>query len=318
MVPDGKPPGLELRPGDGPDLSEAALDALIRHPNFDRALLAMAASAVQHYRGSWVLNRLLSDRGRVISAFMALDLQHGAADRSGFTLAQFKEEAARHGFASPGRVMAWAAAMRLMGYLVPGESGRPQRLVPTRKFFAMFRERAELNWPPMALIHPPVQRAIALAGDDTFLAHFAAGLMGLYRRGQRVLDGTPDLAAIAEREAGICILFSILLRDAAGEAIIIGHLARDFSVSRAHIRSILRSAQTSGMMRVEADGEYRLDPRFRVRISRFVAALFQAHFFAVDRALAIHAVRQAEADPIDIPVVPPVPTGGAIRPRMLL
>lgn len=308
-------PGSAVRPGEGPDLGDDALTALIRHPNFDQALMAVAQRAVDQYRASWLLNRILSDRGRMVSAFMALDLHFAEPNQAGFTLVRFREEAASYGFASPGRVTAWAATMRLMGLLAPGAPGRPQRMLPTGKFFAMFRDRVERNWRSIALVHPPSLHAIARLHDDSFLAHLAAGYMGPFRNGQRVFDGLPELAEIADREAGICILFSVLLRDANGDAIAIARLARDFSVSRAHIRAILQAAEALGMLaRNGPDGAYRLAPRFKDWISRFVAALFQAHIFAIDRALALSGSRDAAAAAPCAPTAPLTPFGGAINP----
>jgi hypothetical protein len=44
--------GGNTAPRAWPDLSEAALDAFIRQPDFDRALMAMARTAVVEYRGN--------------------------------------------------------------------------------------------------------------------------------------------------------------------------------------------------------------------------------------------------------------------------
>jgi hypothetical protein len=166
--------------------------------------------------------------------------------------------------------------------------------VPTAKFLAMYRGRLRCVWPAIALIHPAADQALALLEDDRFMAHLAAGFAKPIRNGQRVFDATPKLDAIADREAGMCILFSVMLRDAAGETIAIAPLAREFSVSRAHIRSILQAAEALGLLaRSGTRGDYRLEPEFKAMVGRFMAALFQHHIHTIDRALAACAAELA-------------------------
>lgn len=270
----------------GPDVSPDALAALIRRPGFDDALMAVAERVVEEYRASWVLNRILSDRGRLVAAFMALDLYFADPARTGFTLEQLRNEAATHGFASRGRITAWAASLRLLGLFAAAPTGRPQRLVPTEKFIAIFRTRMRHIWRSVAIIHPPANLAIAALEQDAFLFNLPAGFMGPYRAGQRVFHGIPELADVADREAGLIVLISIMLKDAAGTPITIASLAREFAISRAHVRSILQAAETLDLVaRPQADGAYHAKPGLIEGIRRFFASLFQAHIFAMDRAL---------------------------------
>jgi len=285
-----------ILPGSRPDFSAAALDDLIRHPHFDQALVTSARCTVEQWQASWTLNRVMSDRGRAVAVLMTLDLYYAAADRAGLALVQLREEAARHGFASAGRITAWVATMRVLGFLAVHVPGRPQRVVPTTKFLAMLRDGLERNWRSLAQLHPHGQQAIERLEDDTFLRHVVRGFIGPYRNGQRVLDAVPELAAIADREAAICILFSMLLRDACGEPISIARLAREFFVSRAHVRSLLRAMEAMGLLsRSHAAGGYRPGPGFRPCVSRLMAALFQAHIFATDRALVLCGALEADS-----------------------
>ena len=101
----------------------------------------------------------------------------------------------------------------------------------------------------------------------------------------------------------------------------VASLAREFFVSRAHIRSILQAAETLGMLtRSQADGPWRLEPRFKLWVGRFAAALFQSHIFAMDRALALCADRFAAADAaeaLDLPAMPPAIRDDGISPRLM-
>ncbi len=293
--------GMTGAHGEGPCLSREALAALAGRPGFDQAMIGVARGAVEQYRESWALNRILSDRGRVMAAFMALDLHYADGSRRGFTLAQLRTEAERHGFASRGRITAWAASLRLLRLLGPGEPGRPQRLVPTEAFFTMFRARMRRIWQSVALVHPPALQAIAALEHEAYLGHVAAGFMDRYRAGQRVFHGIPELADLAEREAGLCVLLSVMLNELAGERIAVAGLARDFAVSRAHIRAVLQEAEQLGLVTRHADGEYRANPRLTEWLRRFFAALFQSHIFAMDRALARFAEGAAMADAVRQP-----------------
>ena len=282
--------------GEKPNLGQAALDRLIQHPDFDHVVMAVARNAVEEYRQSWALNRILSDRGRVLTTVAALDLYFADPDRAGFSVAHLSKDAAHHGFASLGRISAWAATLRLLGYLAVGVSGRPQRLVPTQSFFTMFRSRMQRTWQPLAMIHPPAHRAIKFLKEEEFLGHVAAGFMGPYRNGQRVIDGIPELAEIVEREGALCVLLSIMLTDAAGRRLSIAGLAREFAVSRAHVRSILEEAETMGLVkRAQEKAEYYAQPQLTDWMRRFFAALFQTHIFMIDYALSRHVVETTDA-----------------------
>ena len=257
--------------------------------------MAVAQNVVEEYRQSWALNRILSDRGRVLTALAALDLYFADAGRAGFSVAQLRKDAAHHGFASPGRITAWAATLRALGYLASGAPGRPQRLIPTKSFFAMFRSRMQRTWQHLEMIHPPARRAIKLLEEEEFLGHIAAGFMGRYRNRQRVLEVAPELAEIAEREGAICILLSIMLTEAAGGRLSIASLAREFAVSRAHVRSILEDAETMGLVkRAREKAEYYAQPRLTDWMRRFFAALFQTHIYMIDYAIRRHVPETTE------------------------
>ena len=270
----------------GPDLGPGALAALMERPGFDDAMMAVARLVVAEYRVSWLMNRILSDRGRLVASFMALDFHFADPERRGFTLEQLRNEAVRGGFASRGRITAWAGSMRLLGLFAAGSPGRPQRLVPTPKFLAMFRARLENIWRSITPIHPRAGEAILALVDERFVAGLAAALMVPYRTEQRLFDAIPELVEIAEREAGMVVLMSVMLKHMAGEAITIAGLAGEFTISRAHVRSILQAATGQGLLVQALGGFYQVLPALGDALRRFFAALFQVHIFAIDRALA--------------------------------
>jgi len=271
----------------GPDIGSESLAALIGLPGFDGVMTGVALIIVDDYRASWLMNRILSDRGRMVASYAALDLHFADPSRRGFTIGQLRHAAASHGFASPGRMTAWAASLRLLGLFAAGAPGRPQRLVPSAKFLAMFRARMAQLYRAIAVIHPPAGLPGAALEGDLFIADLVAGFTEPYHSGKRMLDAVPELMPLAEREAGVILLMSVMLKDTAGEVIAIADLAREFSISRAHVRSILQGAEGLGLVaRSTGGGLYCSLPGLGEILSRFFAALFLAHIFALDRALA--------------------------------
>ena len=273
--------------GSGPDNGPEALAALICQPGFDAAMCAIARSAVEEHRASWLMNRILSDRGRLIAAYLALDFYFADPSRRGFTIVQLHDEAARHGFASPGRVRAWAMSLRLFGFFAVASPGRPQRLVPTPKFFAVVSGRMAFAYQSIAAFHPLPGFTSAALERDAFLAAIVAAWVVQYRQGLRWMAPVPELSDIADREAGVVMLMSVMLKDQAGAPIMIADLAREFFVSRAHVRTILQQASAIGLVvRSDDDGRYRALPLLIDAMRRFFAAMFQLHIYALERALA--------------------------------
>ena len=267
---------------------DAAGDLML-HPCFNPAMVLAAEAIVHGYRGNWVINRIVNDRGRMISAMMVLELHY--AGRGGFTVARLREEAARYGFASPRRVAGWAASLKLLGYLRPVPSSHPQRLEPTEPFLALHRDRLRRQWATLALIHPKGgDHAVSALGDPAVLGRCAQILVEQYRSGVRVLDLSPEIIDLTERDAGLTVLLSLLLAESAGEAISIAALARRFKVSRAHVLILLREAESLGLTaRGGPRNGYRTGPEFYPVMRRFFASVFLLHIHLIE-----HSVTQAD------------------------
>ncbi|MBC7637118.1 MAG: hypothetical protein H7251_16125 [Acetobacteraceae bacterium] len=217
-------------PFSGPDNRPAALAALIGQPGFDDGMRNIGQHLVEQHRANWLMNRILSDRGRVVAAYLTLDLYFTDPARRGFTIAQLRNEAARHGFASPGRMTAWAASQRLFGLLAVAGHGRPQRLVPTPKFLTLVRGRMGMVYQSISRFHPMPDFTSATLDRDAVLGAIVARFAAHYPGGQRVMVVTPELDAFADREAGVVMLLSVMLKDQGGAPIMIADLAREFQV----------------------------------------------------------------------------------------
>lgn len=270
----------------GLDFSPQAVLRVLRHPGFPATMRAVARLHVEQYRGNWVLNRIASDRGRLIAALMVADLHFNGNGGAGFTLAELREQAALHGFASPRRLVAWAASLQLFGFLQRIGRTRPQRLVPTELFLNGMRERTRRTWTALAPLHPGSLRAGEKLARQDAMAIAAGSFMAPYRAGFRLLQLTPEFASLGERDAGLMILLNMVAAEEPGQAHSISEMARQFTVSRAHVGALMQEAELSGMVvRVER-GRYAPGPLLQDALGRFFAALFIGNMHAIDRVLA--------------------------------
>jgi hypothetical protein len=181
--------------------------------------------------------------------------------------------------------------LRLFGYVAPAHAAdrRFKLLMPTEHLIASLRQRWSAMFAALALLLPEGEAwRTALARTD-FLAALVRHIVDHYRTGLRALQFTPELRLFAERNAGLMILFSLVV---AGEGddtvppsrpvrISISELARRFSVSRAHVLRLLRDAAAEGL--IERSGAAQeavtLLPPLRLALRHAAASvlLFFAH-----------------------------------------
>jgi DNA-binding MarR family transcriptional regulator len=245
----------------GGPLSAAAVAELRDDPRLPQAIRTLTSGILALYRGNRFLNALINDRGRMIIGYLALYLHEGAAPDgrgSGFGIGQLKALCAAAGIASPGRAGAMVAMMRMAGYIASAQSPDDRRrhiLVPTEKLRLAHRDRWRFVAEAVRVVNPDAGAAFIL-GDPEFEAAYVRGTAGCFLDGLRMVDIVPDLQLFLDRNAGLMILFSMLL---AGEpddtipparpvAISISAIAGRFGVSRVHVRTLLRDAQAAGLI----------------------------------------------------------------------
>jgi DNA-binding MarR family transcriptional regulator len=250
----------------GGPLSAAAVAELSADPRFPQTIRTLAGGMLGLYRGNRFLNVLINDRGRMIIGYLALYLHEGGTPDgrgSGFGIGQLKTLCAAAGIASPGRTGAMVAMMRMAGYIASAQSPDDRRrhiLVPTEKLRSAHRDRWRLVAEAVRVVNPDAAAAFML-GDPEFEAAYVRGTAGCFLDGLRVVDIVPDLQLFLDRNAGLMILFSVLL---AGEpddtvpparpvTISISAIAGRFGVSRVHVRTLLRDAEAARL--IERSGE---------------------------------------------------------------
>lgn len=270
--------------------SPQSIAALRAHPEFSGAARLMMRDVIGIFDGNRILNQVMNDRGRVIFGILAfyLHFSRDPKDRaSGLTAARLKALCAETGLCSTGRASAMLLLMRYAGYLTPApaEDGhRVPRLIPTERMFESQKQRLSCQLRAMSLLMPEGTDGLANLQRHDFIGAMARQFGESFRAGFRLLDSSPALYPLAERNAGIVILFSLFLASEADAgmtsarpaAVSIAALARRFGVSRPHVLKLLRDAEALGfVVRGGANGEQILvQPALADAILDFIATVF--------------------------------------------
>lgn len=255
-------------------LGEAALDDLMAAPGFPAAVRTAAENAVRLYDGSWIRNRLLNDRGRVLTVLLILDLHFTEGGGRGVTGARMRREVADLGVCSAGRATAFLAALRFKNLLTvcPRRDARERRLMPSAGLLQMHRERWDGMFSAIAHIDAAAATDARALPDDLLYGPCLHAMAECFRQGVRAFEAAPELRDVAERDAGLVMLVSLLTTT---EALSVTQLARQFSVSRAHVANVLQVAETQGLAASESGRSgYRAGPALQPALMRFYAVIF--------------------------------------------
>jgi hypothetical protein len=295
-----------------PRPTAAAIAALRTHPQFHAAMRADAACMVALYRGNRILNALMSDRARVLFTHLALYLHYSRSQDGvpGLTVGAMKDQCVELGLCSRGRCEATLALMRAAGFFAGAPSGDRRRrpLVPTEKLLALHRQRWRERFDAMRRVLPQAERYRAALDDPAFFSGFAVALGDSFVGGVRMLDHAPELEMLAERNAGLVIMLSLTLAGTADDPfppaapvpLSINALAKTFSVSRKHVLTLLRDAESEGLLARggASNDQVTILPRARVALEKLFASIFLFLGQSAERALpqrAADAPRHAAA-----------------------
>jgi len=245
-----------------PKASDAEIAALKAHPQFPEACRQAAVSVITLYRGNRLVNALMNDRGRSAIIFLALYLHHQwrAEDpRSGLTMSRLKSICADQNIGSPGRIETFVMLMRMFGVLkhMPSPADqRVRRLAPTERLTAMLYERWRGLLDAMTPVMPEAATISAGLADETFARGLVRRLGEDFLAGKRPLEDRRARELFGDRNAGVMIALSLITAGGPGAfpphnpvAVSISALARQFGVSRVHVRKLLRDAADAGYIR---------------------------------------------------------------------
>jgi hypothetical protein len=279
------PSGLRLFDGDLP--SEDTIAAIIAHPRFPEASRTIAAGLVALYQGERVVNLVMPHRVRYMISIFALHLHFASRPddpNSGLTASRLSKLCVERKICSAGRAEAMLAIMRDYDHLVPApseEDRRLRRLVPAEPLFEWHRKRCAHFFAAAAKVLPEDADPLAALDAPEFMPNFMRHLASSHVGGFQYVDHVPDIRLFYERNAGGPILMSIILSRASDDtfppslpvSISLSAIARDFWVSRAHVRGLVQDAVSAGLLdRVGSSGDqFRVSLRLSDAIRRIMA-----------------------------------------------
>jgi hypothetical protein len=115
--------------------------------------------------------------------------------------------------------------------------------------------------------------------DPEFVAAYVRITAEHFLAGFRFIDVAPDMELFIDRNAGLMVLFTILLAGKADDTVpprrpvplSISAIANRFGVSRPHVRALLRDAEEGGLIRRDDAGHVAVLPRLAEAAESFIA-----------------------------------------------
>lgn len=284
-----------------PGIAFATPDVLRAHPRFEAARDAYIDAVMALYEGRPAHVELMLDGGRILIFGLVMCLWGGHRTEVRETwpsVARLKAGLALFGLVGSRQVDGILARLAKTGHLalVPAPKDARVRLVlPTARMLehdldwlrahylahaTIFGEAAYAR--PLAR-DPAYQRAVRAAAVETFQA--AAG---------NVMEQNPAILYFLARSAGLLILMKLIRQagSADGQALRVSQaeLARQFGVSRTHVRDLLTEAEGMGLVVRAGPGRLSLTPGLLDAFDRHLANGMSLQDFGHQAAMARLAV----------------------------
>lgn len=296
--------------------ADERIPVIMAHPRFHEAMEIATRGILDMYHGNRLLNRLMNDRGRVIFGLLCYYLSCSPDENGvGLTVTRIADICEETDLCSRGRAKALITLMRWAGYVDAGPPGaaanrRQRPLVPTARMSSEYIRRWQTMLTAVSRFDPIADEALARLNEPGFLTFLVRNQGDRYRAGFRLLEHSPQMVGLAERDAGILIAISLYNSGAEGDTyppsqpvpVPVAALARQFDVSRAHVLKMLREAEDAGLIRrlPSHQGAVQLLPPLLRGVEHFMAACF-----SLQLDCAIDAIRQTGASLARVTAVPP-------------
>lgn len=296
--------------------ADARIPVLMSHPRFHEAMEISTRGILDMYHGNRLLNRLMNDRGRVIFGLLCYYLACSPDENGvGLTVTRIADMCEETQLCSRGRAKALITLMRWAGYVEAspsdGAANRRQRpLVPTARMSNEYLRRWQTMLTAVSRFDPIADDALARLNEVGFLGALVRNQGDRYRAGFRLLEHSPQMQVLAERDAGVLIAISLYNSGAEGDTyppsqpvpVPVAALARQFDVSRAHVLKMLREAEDAGLIRrlPGHQGAVQLLPPLLSGVEYFMAACF-----SLQLDCATDALQQTLGAPLAVASVAP-------------
>jgi hypothetical protein len=236
--------------------------AFRNQPNFSEALKTYAALIPQYFADNMLLSKVVTEVWRfemLVYTLYLHDTRDPANPRSGLTTTNLEKICAKQKCASKGRVLAILGIMRIGGYVRQKKSeldSRIKHLEPTPKFLNIVEgwnnrilQIIDAVSPAGALAsahqqNPAIGRAMRTRGAEGLLAGF------------KLLDPFPEVFHFVSSDGGWMLLLHCVdealrlgeYQTIAPVSVDLAAFGKRFSVSRSHLRRLLESAYTVGLL----------------------------------------------------------------------
>ncbi|HWJ76340.1 MAG TPA: hypothetical protein VNX29_24510 [Kaistia sp.] len=234
-------------------------------PQYNSEFTALLMELLENYKSRPLLHIVLNDRGRFLVMLSARHL-HNTPDRRGHRLSKVRLAAfcEEWQICSRGRARAIASTLRWAGLLTAGPSikdGRARPIVPTAEMNDVLDRFWRRLYEMIARLFPQHDHILmSLDDNEAFVRSAEWALISLSKSDFRLLDHAPRLRALAERNGGLAIAVVTMFRIASGRPPqSVAALARQFSVSRAHIRQVVQIAEMDGLLSTGGQSSSRVE-----------------------------------------------------------
>jgi DNA-binding MarR family transcriptional regulator len=261
-----------------------SFEDILNHPRLPAARHAHFKCFSKVYEGDPFLVRLLLQAGRFF-VFHSAAVLEAAQDRSRretwFTVAALKQQLAMFGYASSRQVDHLLARLCEVGFIERSRSPDDRRvwlLATTDKLRAHHTEWLAAHTIPLAGLYPDHDYGPVLSQDRFYHALHCRASLPFHPVAARMMMTLPDTLLFFAHAAGPLIQNAILkaAMDADDPAAAVSYMevADRFGVSRTHVRNLMNSAQSAGLVRIVGRGGRSIE-------------ILPRHWTSYDRGLAI-------------------------------
>jgi len=266
------------------------------HPRFPDAAWRMAETPAEPLPTGRLAAFILNDRVRTQIGYFILYLYWSAQQNAqpGLTASQVKSVFTEMKFASPGRVDALIAAMRLFGYVrleLDPYDRRVKLIVPTQHHVATFQQMLRVHFAAMAMVLEEGETGLASLEHAGFMPAFIRKVCESRYHGFRIVNSVPEIKDFFNHHAATPILLYVMVNGrktgarSVETSISVSRLAKQFRVSRSHVRKVLAEAEATGFITRSGVDELGIvmQPYWIDTMERLYATVF-LHFAACIRS----------------------------------
>jgi hypothetical protein len=262
---------------------------ILDHPQLPAARGAYLKAFLEVYDGDPFLVRLLLEAGRFL-VFISAAVLDAAQDLSRretwFTVSALKEVLATYGFASGRHVDHLVRRLRDVGFLEQRQAPadrRVQLLSATEKLWSHHSKWLAAHYVPLATLFPNHDYSAILSHDRAFHVLHCRNGPAFVPVSARLMTTLPDTMLFFNYAAGPLIQNTVLkaAMDSGNPHAAVPYMEATarFGVSPTHVRRLMKSAQSAGLVRLVGRGGHEIEilPRFWTSFDRGLAVGMYLH-----------------------------------------